>query len=135
GAMESDLARVVVQQPQRRAPWERATLVGAALLAVVAAVASMLTLSVWRRATPAASAALSLRSLAVLPLRNTSGNPQQDYFVDGMSELLTADLSGVSALRVTADSAVSRYRGTTKNAVDIARELHVDGVVEGSVAR
>jgi TolB-like protein/Flp pilus assembly protein TadD len=71
----------------------------------------------------------------VLPLRNVSGDPEQDYFVDGMSELLTADLSGVSALRVTADSATARYRGTKKSAAEIGRELHVDGIVEGSVAR
>src|SRR5262249_34463900 len=76
-----------------------------------------------------------VRSLVVLPLRNASGDAAQDYCVDGMTELLTADLSGVSALRVIADSAASRYRGTKKSVQDIARELKVDGVVEGSVVR
>jgi TolB-like protein len=76
-----------------------------------------------------------LRSLVVLPLRNLSGDPAQDYFVDGMSELLTADLSGVSSLRVISDTSARNYRGTQKTAADIGRELNVDGVVEGSVTR
>jgi TolB-like protein/Flp pilus assembly protein TadD len=149
GAMEADLARFVVQDnraaspnvaeapvgtaPPKRGLWNRSTVAAAAVLVLVTAGVSTMTFRLWRRA--AVSPASSLRSLAVLPLRNVSGDPEQDYFVDGMSELLTADLSGVSALRVSADSATARYRGTKKSAAEIGRELHVDAIVEGSVAR
>jgi serine/threonine protein kinase/TolB-like protein/Flp pilus assembly protein TadD len=111
-------------------------LVATALVIAVGAVAALiLAFGAWRGAPSAVPSAAALRSVVVLPLRNASGDPAQDYFVDGMTELLTADLSGVSALRVIADSAARIYRGTTKSASEIARELHVDAVVEGSVVR
>ena len=77
----------------------------------------------------------AIRSLVVLPLRNTSGDSSQDYFVDGMTEVLTADLSGISSLRVIADSAAGGYRNSRKSGAEIGRELQVDGVVEGAVSR
>jgi TolB-like protein/Flp pilus assembly protein TadD len=151
GAMEADLGHFVVKDdraaasqaavqsgvvpPRRGVRWSRATLTVTALLILVTAGISTVTFRSWRRGAPGAPMAGALRSLAVLPLRNVSGDPEQDYFVDGMSELLTADLSGVLALRVTADSATARYRGTKKSAAEVGQELHVDGVVEGSVAR
>jgi TolB-like protein/DNA-binding winged helix-turn-helix (wHTH) protein/Flp pilus assembly protein TadD len=78
---------------------------------------------------------LPLRSIAVLPLENLSGDVSQDYFVDGMTEELITDLAKVSALRVTSRTSVMRYKGTKKSLPEIARELNVDGVVEGSVTR
>ena len=76
-----------------------------------------------------------IQSLAVLPLENLMGDPQQDYFVDGMTEELIADLSQVSALRVISRTSVMQYKGTKKSMPEIARELKVDGVIEGSVLR
>jgi TolB-like protein/DNA-binding winged helix-turn-helix (wHTH) protein/Flp pilus assembly protein TadD len=76
-----------------------------------------------------------IRSIAVLPLENFSGDPSQNYFVDGMTDELITDLAKVSALRVISRTSVMRYRGTKKGLPEIARELNVDGIVEGSVTR
>jgi TolB-like protein/Tfp pilus assembly protein PilF len=76
-----------------------------------------------------------IESLAVLPLENLMGDPQQEYFVDGMTEELIADLSQVSALRVISRTSVMQYKGSKKLLPQIARELKVDGVIEGSVLR
>jgi TolB-like protein/DNA-binding winged helix-turn-helix (wHTH) protein/Flp pilus assembly protein TadD len=81
------------------------------------------------------SAAPRLRSIAVLPLENLSGDPSQEYFADGMTEQLITDLAKVSALRVISRTSVMRYKGTKKGLPEIARELNVDGIVEGSVMR
>ena len=76
-----------------------------------------------------------IHSLAVLPLENLSGDPNQQYFADGMTEELTAELSQVSSLRVVSRTSAMRYRGTQKSVPQIAKELNVDAVVEGSVER
>jgi len=76
-----------------------------------------------------------IESLAVLPLVNLSGNPDQDYFADGMTEALTTDLGKISALRVISRTSVMQYKGTKKSLPEIARELNVDAVVEGTLAR
>jgi TolB-like protein/DNA-binding winged helix-turn-helix (wHTH) protein/Tfp pilus assembly protein PilF len=77
----------------------------------------------------------TLRSVVVLPLDNLSGDPSQDYFVDGMTDALTTDLAKLSSLRVISRTSAMRYKGTKKGMAEIARELSVDGVVEGSVTR
>ena len=82
-----------------------------------------------------AGAIPSLRSIAVLPLDNLSGDSSQDYFVDGMTDALTTDLAKVSSLRVISRTSAMRYRGTKKGMPEIAGELNVDGIVEGSVTR
>jgi TolB-like protein/Tfp pilus assembly protein PilF len=76
-----------------------------------------------------------LESLAVLPLENLSGDPEQEYFADGMTEALIAELSKIGALRIISRTSVMRYRETDKALPEIARELGVDAVVEGSVLR
>lgn len=76
-----------------------------------------------------------ITSLAVLPLANISGDAAQDYFADGMTEALIADLSKIQALRVISRTTVMQYKGVRKPLPQIARELHVDGIVEGSVQR
>jgi TolB-like protein/Tfp pilus assembly protein PilF len=72
-------------------------------------------------------------SLAVLPLENLSRDPDQQYFVDGMHEAITGELARIRALKVISRTSVMRYQGTNKSAPEIARELGVDAVVEGSV--
>ncbi|MBA7635181.1 Serine/threonine-protein kinase PknD [subsurface metagenome] len=72
-------------------------------------------------------------SIAVLPLHNLSGDPKQDYFVDGMTEALIAELSKIGSLRVISRQSVMRYKGSDKPLPDIAQELSVDVIVEGSV--
>jgi serine/threonine-protein kinase len=76
-----------------------------------------------------------IESLAVLPLQNLSHDPEQDYFADGMTEELITDLSKIGALRVISRTSVMHYKGTTKTLPEIAHELKVDAVVEGSVLR
>jgi TolB-like protein/DNA-binding winged helix-turn-helix (wHTH) protein/Flp pilus assembly protein TadD len=76
-----------------------------------------------------------IRSLAVLPLDNLSGDAGQDYFADGMTEELITDLAQIHALRVVSRTSVMMYKGTRKPLPEIAQELNVDAVVEGSVLR
>lgn len=76
-----------------------------------------------------------IRSIAILPLVNSSGDPRQDYFADGMTDELIADLSQVPSLRVISRTSSMTYKGTKKTLPEIARELNVDGVVEGAVVR
>jgi len=77
----------------------------------------------------------AIRSIAVLPMENLSHDPEQEYFVDGMTDELTTDLSKIGALRVISRTSAMHYKGTNKTLPEIARELKVDGVVEGSVMR
>ena len=77
----------------------------------------------------------SIQSLAVLPLANLSGDSSQDYFADGMTEALITNLSKIRALKVISRTSVMQYKGTRKPLPQIARELGVDGILEGSVQR
>ena len=76
-----------------------------------------------------------ISSIAVLPLTNLSGDPDQDYFAEGMTEVLITELGKISALRVISRQSMMQYKGTKKSAPQIASELNVDAVVEGSVLR
>ncbi len=76
-----------------------------------------------------------IRALAVLPLANLSRDPDQEYFADGMTETLIAELAQIRALRVISRTSAMHFKGTTKTLPEIARELKVDGIVEGSVTR
>ena len=100
---------------------------------VVLALVTGLILTRVRKPAPAAGAAM--RSLAVLPLKNMSGDPGQDYFADGMTEELIGQLANIKGLRVISRTSVMRFKDTRQSAPEIARALGVDGVVEGSVTR
>src|SRR5690349_15028009 len=76
-----------------------------------------------------------IRSLAVLPLQSLSGDASQDYFADGMTDALITDLGQISALRVISRTSAMTYKGAHKRLPQIARELNVDAVVEGTVLR
>jgi TolB-like protein len=76
-----------------------------------------------------------IRSLAVLPLENLSGDPEQEYFADGMTEALISDLAKLSPLSVISRTSVMQYKRARRPLPEIARELQVDAVVEGSVLR
>jgi TolB-like protein/DNA-binding winged helix-turn-helix (wHTH) protein len=78
---------------------------------------------------------LTIRSLAVLPLESLSNDASQDYFADGMTDELISDLGQISALRVISRTSVMAYKHTRKPLPQIARELNVDAVVEGTVLR
>ena len=110
--------------------WRRVTLIATVLL-ILAIVALLVvpTLSHRAAATP------SVRSIAVLPLDNFSGDPAQEFFADGMTDELITDLAKIGSLRVSSRTSVMRYKGTKKPLPEIARELNVDGIIEGSVIR
>ncbi len=76
-----------------------------------------------------------IRSLAVLPLNNLTGDPEQGYYVDGLQDLLITELSQYPGIRVTSRQSTRRYRGSELPMADIARELGVDALVEGSLLR
>ena len=76
-----------------------------------------------------------IQSLAVLPLANLSGDPAQEYFSDGMTDALITDLSQIGSLKVISRTSVMHYKKTDKTLPEIARELSVDGIVEGTVQR
>jgi serine/threonine-protein kinase len=73
-----------------------------------------------------------IRSLAVLPLENLSKDPAQDYFADGMTDALIGDLARIRALRVISRTSAMKYKGVQKSLPEIARELDVDAILEGS---
>ena len=79
--------------------------------------------------------ALRIRSLAVLPMANLSGDQSQDYFADGMTDTLISGLAKVRALKVISRTSVVQYKGGQKNISEIGRELNVDALMEGSVQR
>ena len=106
--------------------------------AVVAGVLVVVVGAVWRTGGfrgRAAGAVHPIQSIAVLPLVNYSGDPSQEYFADGITEALTTDLARISALRVISRTSVMHYKDTSKTVPEIARELQVDAVVEGSVVK
>ena len=78
---------------------------------------------------------LQVESLAVLPLQNLSHDPDQEYFADGLTDALITDLGKVSGLRVISRTSVISYKKTSKPLPQIARELNVDAIVEGTVLR
>lgn len=76
-----------------------------------------------------------IHSIAVLPLENLSHDPEQQYFADGMTDALITDLAKIHALRVISRNSIMQYKGNPKPMPQIARELNVDAVVEGTVMR
>ncbi len=99
-------------------------------LAVLMA-ALILTPPIWKRLH--SSFLDPIQSLAVLPLRNLSGDPAQDYFAEGMTEALITDLARIPGLKVISRTSIMQYKDSHKRLPQIARELGVDGVIEGSV--
>jgi TolB-like protein/DNA-binding winged helix-turn-helix (wHTH) protein/Tfp pilus assembly protein PilF len=108
-------------------------IVGIGLACVAALV--LIVLATRNQTQKVTSATQGIRSLAVLPLQNLSGDPSQEYLADGLTEELVTDLAQLHGLRVISRTSSMRYKGTQKRLPEIARELNVEGVVEGSVAR
>src|SRR6202171_995493 len=77
----------------------------------------------------------AIRSIAVLPLQNLSADPAQEYFSDGMTDALITDLAQISSLKVISRTSSMQYKQTKKSLPEIARDLNVDGIVEGTVQR
>jgi len=111
-------------------PARRWWLMSAGVAVALSAIALAVTTSVSRQ-----RGAKPIESLAVLPLENLSHDPEQDYFADGMTDELITDLAKISALRVISRTSVMQYKGTKKPIPQIAQELNVDAVLEGTVLR
>jgi TolB-like protein/Flp pilus assembly protein TadD len=108
----------------------RTSLLRAASLGALALIGMAAAVWTWY---PAASE--RIMSLAVLPLANLSGDANQDYFADGMTEALITELGGIETLRVISRTSVMQYKGSRLPLPDIARQLNVDAVIEGGVLR
>jgi len=115
---------------RRRAAW--------AALAIALTLVGYLVVKARPRAQPpaASEAAAAIRSIAVLPLDNYSRDPNQDYFAEGMTDELTANLASISQLRVISRGSVMQFRGKDRPPTpEIAAKLNVDAFIEGSVSR
>ena len=121
--------RLAVAAPTRKR-WKYVAVLSAALLLAGG--------SLYHRFASSKTAVASHRpitSIAVLPMANMSGDSAQQYLADGMTEQLIAELSKVQALKVISRTSAMQYQGVKKPLPEIARELNVDGIVEGSVVR
>ena len=103
----------------------------------VVTIATLIILAVFWFRTPPQDAPLEevIRSLAVLPLNNLTGDPEQSYYVEGLQDLLITELSQLPGIRVTSRQSTLRYRDSRRPTADIAEELGVDALVEGSLLR
>jgi TolB-like protein/DNA-binding winged helix-turn-helix (wHTH) protein/Tfp pilus assembly protein PilF len=117
----------VVPEPARSARWPWLVIVAAVVILV--AIAAAAKIGEWNHGVK------PIQSLAVLPLENLSHDAEQEYFADGMTDDLITDLAKISALRVVSRTSVMQYKGSKKSVPEIARELNVDAVLEGTVAR
>jgi eukaryotic-like serine/threonine-protein kinase len=124
----------VVERPRPRV--RRKVLLGlAGVLVVTAVLLGLNAVSGWRERLLGKKAGTGIHSLAVLPLANLSGDPEQEYFADGMTEELITDLSKIGSLKVISRTSMMQYKDARKPLREIGRELGVDGVIEGSVRR
>jgi len=140
----SSAVAVAETKPRRlQARWLRraigggagAIFIAALLIALVIVLNLVLNIGGVRDRLLGKTGAQHIRSLAVLPLENLSRDPNQEYFADGMTEQLITDLAQISALKVISRTSVMQYKGARKPLPQIAQELGVDAVVEGSVQR
>ncbi|HYB76815.1 MAG TPA: winged helix-turn-helix domain-containing protein [Candidatus Bathyarchaeia archaeon] len=124
-------ANEVAAAPSRRSwvPW--AVVVVVVVLIALAAIFDVGEL----RSRLRSSAAPQIRSLAVLPLQNLSDDPSQEYFSEGMTDSLITDLAQIGSLKVISRTSSIQYKQTSKSLPEVARELNVDGIVEGTVQR
>ncbi|HEV2247059.1 MAG TPA: tetratricopeptide repeat protein [Terriglobia bacterium] len=136
GAEPTALPHPVPSGSARRVRWITFAMV--LMLLVLVLVASALLYRLARRQLYPAAATFSaapIRSLAVLPLQNLSGEKDQEYFADGMTDELITDLGQMSALRVISRTSIMQYKGTSKTLPQIGRELGADAILEGAVFR
>ena len=122
--------------PKGRSRGAKLAAYGVAALVALAAMLTAMYAGGWRdRLLVRPRSSAQIRSLAVLPFANLSGDADQDYFADGMTEALITDLGQIQAIRVISRTSVMQFKGTRRPLAEIARELNVDAIVEGSVSR
>jgi len=133
GTMAPDVTQSE-KKPSVTQRW-RLPLIAAALMVVAAAVLLLVAVGARSRLFSRSSSQVPIRSLAVLPLTSLSSDQEQDYFTEGMTEALITELGKISALRVISHQSVRQYKSTKKSVPEIARDLNVDAIVEGSIIR
>lgn len=128
--VETALGGKETHEPRRRLRW-------GALAALVVGLAAVLVGLSWSRVRDRllGRPAPRIQSLAVLPLTNLSGDPGQEYFSDGMTDALITELAQIGSLKVISRTSSMQYKQTKKSLPEIARELNVDGIIEGTVQR
>jgi serine/threonine-protein kinase len=140
-ATASEFANALTKSAVLQKSNKRWILPAAALTAVAAVALIMMTMRADTSANAGSDAAAAanagvIRSIAVLPLDNYSGDSTQEYFVEGMTDELTADLAAISSLRVISRGSATQFKGKNRPSTpDIAKALNVDAIVEGSVVR
>jgi TolB-like protein/Flp pilus assembly protein TadD len=136
--LQADL-RKLQDRLERREKWWRASLIPLALVVLFAMVLVVSRFNPrvrqWIAGTPFVGMSHNIKSLAVLPFENLSGDPAQDYLVEGISDALITDLTKLTSLRVISRTSSMQYKGAHKALPEIARELNIDATVLGSVAR
>jgi TolB-like protein/DNA-binding winged helix-turn-helix (wHTH) protein len=121
--------------PKKRRSWWTVALVSSSLVGLLLILGAAFNMHILRDRLAGKSASPQIRSIAVLPLENLSGDPAQEYFVDGMTDALITDLAQISSVRIISRTSSMQYKQTKKSLPEIARELNVDGIVEGTVQR
>jgi TolB-like protein/DNA-binding winged helix-turn-helix (wHTH) protein/Tfp pilus assembly protein PilF len=129
----SEPGRETAEQGPLRAPGRRRSLLIAALS--VAAVAAAAFAGAWLSERRGTGGPARVESLAVLPLENLSGDADQEFLADAITDALITELGKIDSVRVISRTSIVRYKGVRKSLPDIGRELGVDAVVEGSVVR
>jgi TolB-like protein/DNA-binding winged helix-turn-helix (wHTH) protein/Flp pilus assembly protein TadD len=123
---------IVASKGRSSEKWRSWAILGLPVTAIV--IVSILESHQWRSPNPSAATA-PIRSLVVLPLENLSGDVSQDYFTDGITDALITDLGEIGSLRVISRTTAMQYKRARKGLPEIAHELKVDMVVEGTVVR
>jgi serine/threonine-protein kinase len=129
------LRQPIPPRKKKQNPLRRAVVSVLLTLLAVTAVVVALNLNGWRERLFGVETRATIRSVAVLPLVNLSGDARQEYFADGMTEELITDLSKIGSLKVISRTSAMQYKNARKGVPQIGRELGVEGVVEGSVQR
>jgi serine/threonine-protein kinase len=132
------LGSVSLPKPATQAVGQGARYAGKSVKAIAAAVVILLLSALpfyWVRVRKPIGSRPEFKSVAVLPLQNISADPEQEYFVDGMTEAVIADLAKIKAMKVISRTSVMPYKNSKKSMREIANALHADAVIEGSVMR
>jgi serine/threonine protein kinase/Tfp pilus assembly protein PilF len=132
------LGSASLPKPATQAVGQGARYAGKSVKAIASAVVILLLSALpfyWIRVTKPIGSRPEFKSVAVLPLQNISADPEQEYFVDGMTEAVIADLAKIKAMKVISRTSVMPYKNSKKSMREIANALHADAVIEGSVMR
>jgi len=135
-SLSSGTRNATEMPPSASVPRMRRWAIGIASASVLALLTvAIMNVGGWRNQLLGRRGSPTIQSLAVLPMENLTGDASQEYFSDGMTDELITELSKLSALKVISRTSVMQYKSTKKTLPQISRELGVDGIIEGSVAR